>query len=213
MMLLGAASGAGCSVLTDFTGLTGSTPEPAIEAGVDAGSEAGQADSATDGEAESAAPDSGADASPVDAGAWAFVASTTKNVAMGPITLSAASIVRAGDLVVIGCDSSDSSMGITFSGFSAAVLPTTVTAVATGPSYEAVVAWGIAKQQIDNLTVTATAAVGGQFLDLSINTYRGGSVATLVDHFVTTGSGPGLVGCGPISTASGGVTYYIAART
>lgn len=205
------ASIAGCSVLTDFTGLTGSPEDPgAIDASAEASREAGQADSATDG---AVLADSGIDAAPVDAGAWAFVASVGNTASVSPVTVNASSAVLVGDLVVIGCNSSNGSGAISLSGFPATALPTTTTALAPGPSYEAVVSWGIAKQPINALTVTGTAATAGQFMDCYINTYRGGTEAKEVDHVFSTGTGPGLVTCQPVATVRGGLAYYIAARS
>ncbi len=214
--LMATAGLAGCSVLTDFTGLTGASDDAGasadtagIEAGPDSSSDAaGDASAASDG---TVLGDSGSEAG-AEAGAWAFLASTTKSVLVGPITLSASASIQAGDLVIIGCDTSIGSDTLTLSGFSTIALPLTYSVLATSMSDEAVVAWGIAKQPIIGLTVTATATNGGQFIDCSINSYRGGNAATLVDHFASTGVGPGLVSCHAVSTVRGGVAYYIAAR-
>ncbi len=206
--LLAQTTVAACSVLTDVSGLTGSSADggASSEAGGDASLEGGKIDGATLGE-------SGVETSLPDAGMWAFISSAAKTAAMGPVTVTAAAPVLVGDLVVIGCDSAASSGAISFSGFSATSLPISATPLALGMTYEAVVAWGVATVKINNLAVVATAAFAGQLTDCTVNTYRGGRAATLVEDFYTSGTGAGLVSCPAVSTAKGGLAYYIAART
>lgn len=206
--LLAETTVAACSVLTDVSGLTGSSADggASSEAGGDASLEGGKIDGATLGE-------SGVETSLPDAGMWAFISSAAKTAAMGPVTVTAAASVLVGDLVVIGCDSATSSGAISFSGFSATSLPITATPLALGMTAEVVVAWGIATMNINSLSVVATAASTPQLMDCTVNTYRGGRAATLVEHRYTAGSSVGLVSCPVVSTAKGGLAYYIAASS
>jgi len=124
------------------------------------------------------------------------------------------SSASAGQLVLIGCDSEAAAGLIGLDSQTSALAPHKLgpypNAAAT---LETIFYWGVLATTPGPFTMTATTTNPTGFLDCSINVYTGGTAnAAVVDSIHTEGADAGLTTCGPVSTARGGVAYYIAVR-
>ncbi len=215
-LLLGALSA--CSLLVSLDGLAG--PSSDSEAG-DAPTDT-TADAPSDSPAADSSPDAtdGGPAVPTDA-SWQLVTSDGFAFDTSPdaATVSTTQPVKAGDLLLVGCDTDGQGGNVTLD------VPSSIaTFVQVGPfrypasgntGYEAVVFVAIVAQAPTGgeLTITARPTKAVSFMDCTINVYRGGTAAAaVVDTKVASGTGPGRVKCGPVATVRGGIAYYIAVR-
>jgi len=207
---LAVAAFGGCSLFTSLDGL--SDGNGASDSGADA-----LVDGSSDAPADATSLDGGFDTGPIDAGAWAFVASDAVTSSTTPLTVSSSANIRVGDLVVVGCNTSNTGGYITLSGISRASLPFEVVGPNTnGVAYESQISWAVVQAPIGGtLQITANPNAPVSFLDCTINVYRGGGPAVrVVDQIKDIGPvDSGLVSCGPVATVPGGLAYYIAART